>query len=56
MQENTKFNKLTRDSPENTKICAGHSTFTVNQLEDEIKVDSEIGRKLKTIEKELEKY
>lgn len=50
------YQKLTRDSPENTKICAGHSSFTVEQLEEEINMDSEIGRKLKSIEKELDKY
>ncbi len=51
-----KFEKLTRDDINTTKIMAGHSTFTVRQLEDEIDANSEIGRKLKTIEKELEKY
>lgn len=55
-QKYTSFEKLTRDKPDNTKIMAGHSTFTVEQLEEEIKMDSEIGRKLKSIEKELEKY
>lgn len=52
----TKFEKLSRDEPENTIICAGHTSFTVKQLENEIKTDSEIGRKLKRIEAELEKY
>lgn len=50
------FEKLSRDREENTKICAGHSTFTISQLEEEINMDTEIGRKLKTIEKELDKY
>lgn len=50
------FEKLTRDNPENTKIMAGYSTFTVNQLEEEISSDTEIGRKLKSIEKQLEDY
>ena len=51
-----KFEKLTRDDPDNTKICAGGHIFTAQQLEEEINMDTEIGRKLKTIEKELEKY
>lgn len=51
-----KFKKLSIDNEEKTKIIAGHATFTVQQLEDEIKADTEIGRKLKSIEKELEKY
>lgn len=51
-----KFEKLSRDSEDNTKIMAGHVQFTVKQLENEIKADSEIGRKLKRIEAELEKY
>ena len=51
-----KFAKLSRDEEEKTKIMAGHTVFTVRQLEDEINSDSEIGRKLKLIEKELDKY
>lgn len=51
-----KFEKLTRDSIENTKICAGVTSFSTEQLEEEINMDTEIGKKLKTIEKELEKY
>ncbi len=50
------YEKLTRDNLENTKICAGATTLTIQQLEEEISADSEIGRKLKSIEKELEKY
>lgn len=50
------FKKLTIDEESKTKICAGHSQYTPNQLENEIKADSEIGRKLKQIEAELEKY
>jgi len=49
-----KFEKLTRSSKEDTKIMAGHTEFSVEQLENEIKMDSEIGRKLKSIEKDLE--
>lgn len=56
MVEKDHYQKLTRDSPDNTKIMAGHSMFTVEQLEEEINMDTEIGRKLKTIEKELDKY
>ena len=51
-----KFVKLSRDEENKTKIMAGHTVFTIQQLEDEIKSDSEIGRKLKSIEKELDKY
>lgn len=50
------YQKLTRDDPDNTRILAGHSSFTIEQLEEEINMDTEIGKKLKTIEKELEKY
>lgn len=53
---NHKFEKLSRDNENNTKIMAGHVQFTIEQLEEEIKADSEVGRKLKSIEKELEKY
>ena len=56
IKDKKKFEKLSRDSPETTKIMAGHTIFTIEQLENEIKVDSEIGRKLKSIEQELEKY
>ena len=52
----TRYEKLSRDEPENTIIYAGHTQFSVKQLENEIKADSEIGRKLKSIENELEKY
>lgn len=51
-----KFEKLTIDEEDKTKIMAGHVQFTIGQLEDEIKADSEIGRKLKSVEKELLKY
>jgi hypothetical protein len=53
---NMKFEKLSRDKEENTIIMAGQVKMTVSQLEDEIKADSEIGRKLRQIEHELEKY
>jgi hypothetical protein len=57
MTENDrKFEKLSRDKEENTIIMAGQTKMTVSQLEDEIKADSEIGRKLRQIEHELEKY
>lgn len=51
-----RYERLSRDKPESTIIMAGHTKMTVAQLEEEIKTDSEIGRKLKSIEKELEKY
>lgn len=50
------YKKLTRDEVGNTKIMAGHSSFSITQLEEEINMDTEIGKKLKTIEKELDKY
>jgi len=50
------FEKLSRDSEDKTKIMAGYAEFTINQLENEINANSEIGRKLKSVEKELEKY
>ena len=53
---NKKYEKLTRSDESDTKIQAGHVSFTVQQLEDEMKADSDIGRKLKSIEAELEKY
>lgn len=51
-----KFEKLSRDDKENTRIMAGQVIFTIDQLEEEIKADSEVGRKLRSIERELEKY
>jgi hypothetical protein len=48
------FKKLTRDEESKTKIMAGHTQFTVEQLENEISAKSEIGKKLKTVEKILE--
>ncbi len=51
-----KFEKLSRDKEEKTVIMAGHTKMTIEQMEEEIKADSEIGKKLKSIEKELEKY
>lgn len=54
--DNKKFEKLSLDKEENTKICAGYATFSIKQLEDEIDANSEIGKKLKTVESELEKY
>lgn len=48
------FKKLTIDEESKTKICAGHTQFTVQQLENEIKAGSEIGIKLKSVEKILE--
>jgi hypothetical protein len=51
------YKKLSRDDENNTKIMAGQTQFTIKQLEDEMVDDkSEIGRKLKSIEHELEKY
>ena len=36
---NKTFAKLSRDEEDKTKIMAGHTVFTVKQLEDEIKAD-----------------
>lgn len=49
-----KFEKLSRDKSESTVIMAGHTPFTVEQLENEINANSDIGKKLKDIEKKLE--
>lgn len=52
-----KYKQLTLTEDEaDTMIMAGHTKMTVKQMEDEIKADSEIGRKLKSVEEELEKY
>jgi hypothetical protein len=49
-----KFDKLSRDTEKNTKIFAGNSAFTVEELEKEIKLNSKLGRKLKQVEKKLD--
>ncbi len=55
--KNSKFEKLSLDNPENTKIMAGFAEFTIQQLEDEIdNPNSEIGKKLKSVEDMLDKY
>lgn len=55
--KNSKFEKLSLDNPETTKIMAGYAEFSIQQLEDEIdNPNSEIGRKLKSVEAELDKY
>ena len=54
---NSKFEKLSLDKPEDTKIMAGYAEFTIQQLENEIdNPNSEIGKKLRSVEAELEKY
>ena len=50
------YESLSLDSEENTKICAGHGTYTVKQLQQEIDSNSEIGRKLKSVEEKLKDY
>ncbi len=55
-ESDRKFVKLSRDDEDKTTIMAGHHQLTIKQLEDEIRTDSEIGRKLRQIEHELEKY
>jgi hypothetical protein len=56
MRESPKFEKLTRDNIDSTRIMAGHSQLSIKQLENEIDANSEIGKKLKSIEDELDKY
>lgn len=52
-----KYEKLSRSTKEDTKIMAGQTQFTVEQLDNEMIDDkSEIGKKLKSIEKILETY
>jgi hypothetical protein len=49
-----KFEKLSRDDEINTKIFAGESQFTVEELEKDIKSNSRLGKKLKQVEKKLD--
>lgn len=49
-----RYERLSRS--DYTKIMAGYIQFSPEQLEEEIKADSEIGRKLKKVEDILEKY
>ena len=49
----SKFERLSRDDKKKTRIIAGNDQFTVDQLEEEIKVGSKIGKKLKSIERKL---
>ena len=52
--KNSKFEKLSLDDPETTKIMAGYASFTIKQLEDETEnPNSEIGKKLKSVEELL---
>jgi hypothetical protein len=44
MTNNYKFEKLSRDDEKKTMIMAGHAQFTIQELEDEIRADSEVGR------------
>jgi hypothetical protein len=48
-----KFDKLSRDDEKKTKIFAGNSQFTVEELEKEIKLDTKLGKKLKQVENKL---
>lgn len=50
------YKKLSRSDEKDTKIMAGHIVFDISQLEAEIDANTDVGRKLKSIEKELEKY
>jgi len=52
-----KYEKLSRSTKEDTKIMAGQTVFDISQLEDEMANDnSEVGRKLRSIEHILENY
>jgi putative AlgH/UPF0301 family transcriptional regulator len=50
------FKKLSLDEPNKTVIMAGYAKFTVEQLDNEMDANSEIGKKLKTVEHILERY
>lgn len=53
----SRFEKLSLDDLSNTKIMAGYAEFTIQQLEDEIdNPNSEIGKKLRSVEELLDKY
>jgi len=54
--KDSKFEKLSLDNINSTKIMAGYATFTIEQLENEINSNSEIGKKLKSVEKLLDNY
>ncbi len=47
-----KFDKLSRD--DKTRIFAGESKFTIDEMEKEIKSNTEFGKKLRSIEKKLD--
>lgn len=49
------FEKLSRDKEKNTRIMAGQDSFTVEQLENEERMNSDIGKKLRRVEDILEK-
>jgi hypothetical protein len=51
-----KYESLSLDTEENTKIYAGHGAYTVKQLQQEMDSNSEIGRKLKQVEDKLKDY
>ncbi len=57
MDKKVQFDKLSIDDEDSTKIMAGQTTYTIKQLEEEmIDPKSEIGKKLRDMESELEKY
>lgn len=56
-KKKVQFDKLSIDDEDHTKIMAGQVTYTIKQLEDEmIDPKSEVGKKLRDMESELEKY
>lgn len=56
MSHSHKFDKMSIASEKDTAIWTGQTKMTIQQMEDEISADSEIGRKLKSVEKDLKKY
>ena len=49
-----KFEKLSRDDNKKTKIFVGDSQFTIEQMEKEMKSNSNLGKKLRSVEKKLD--
>lgn len=49
-----KYKKLSRSTEDDTVIMGGHTQFTVEQLETEVKMNSDLGKKIKQVDKDLE--
>lgn len=50
----SKYEKLSRTDDNDTIMYAGQAKLTIKQLEHEVKMDSDIGKKLKSIERILD--